>query len=401
MNKAFLYAVKVIILLPLLFLCSVNWKVYHQPKCATIKEGKVNREVVAQLRHLKIKLTQGAAEDMQDIYPEGYIFFHALYGLSWVEVLQTVQPASELYQEGIAAIDGALEAIFSEEGQSIFPNDLPLSYGAFYTGWSTYLLGQKLKINQAVSVDSAALLKFTVRCQAIAQAFEQSKQPYLASYHQGTWPADNILCLATLHLHDQFLDNSFGETRANWLDAIKKNLDPQTGLIPHAVNEDTKGIARGSSQALILNFLHEIDSSFARSQFELFKENFVAYRFGLPGIREYPQGTTGVGDIDSGPVIFGIGGAASIVGIKTMAIYKEWELHQALRNSVAGFGLSLGVGNRRAYLFGALPIADVFIAWANAGACQAQQEEPIDIKWTFHFYSLLLIFVLGFLAFKI
>ncbi len=127
----------------------------------------------------------------------------------------------------------------------------------------------------------------------------------------------------------------------------------------------------------------------------------MAYRFGLPGIREYPQGTTGVGDIDSGPVIFGIGGAASIVGIKAMAIYKEWELHQALRNSVAGFGLSLGVGHRRTYLFGALPIADVFIAWANAGACQAQQEEPIGIKWTFHFYSLLLIFVLGFLAFKI
>lgn len=401
MNKVLLWVIKLVILLPLLYLCSVNWKTYYHPQCTVMAENKVNTPVLAQLRYLDTRLQQGAAEDMQDIYPEGFLFFHAIYGLAWVELLQQLRSESSIYQEGLSALDRSLEAIFSPKCQNQFPADLPLSHGAFYVGWSTYLLGQKLKLDHSIADDSIGVSIFKERCEAIAQAFDSSGNSYLPSYHQGTWPADNILCLAALNLHDQFLEDSFGKTRANWLNTIKKQLDPDTGLIPHSIFENTRSVARGSSQALMLNFLHEIDSSFARAQFDLFKEQFVAYRLGLPGIREYPKETSGVGDIDSGPVIFGIGGAASIVGIKTMSVYGEWELHQALRNSVAGFGLSFEFGSRRTYLLGALPIADAFIAWANAGVCPSPDMPSVTIKWTFHFYSLIIIFVLGLLAYKI
>lgn len=401
MNKVLLWVVKLIILLPLLFLCSINWKAYYRPPCTIIAENKVNTSVLAQLRYLDTKRQQGAAEAMQDIYPEGFLFFHAIYGLTWVELLQHLKPESSIYQEGLTALNQSLEAIFSPQCQNLFPEDLPLPHGAFYMGWSTYLLGQKLRLNPESEDDTIGINIFKERCQTIAQAFDTSGSSYLPSYHQGIWPADNILCLAALNLHDQFLEDSFGKTRANCLKAIKKQLDPITGLIPHSIHENTGSVARGSSQALMLNFLPEIDSSFAKAQFDLFKEQFVAYRMGLPGIREYPHGTSGAGDIDSGPVIWGIGGAASIVGSKTMSIYGEWELYQALRNSVAGFGLSFEFANRRTYLLGALPIADVFIAWANAGVCQVPHSASITIKWAFHLYTLIIIFVLGLLAYKL
>jgi len=40
----------------------------------------------------------------------------------------------------------------------------------------------------------------------------------------------------------------------------------------------------------MLNFLYEIDPSFAKQQFEIFDDLFKDSRFGLPGIRQYPRG---------------------------------------------------------------------------------------------------------------
>jgi hypothetical protein len=68
--------------------------------------------------------------------------------------------------------------------------------------------------------------------------------------------------------------------------------------------------------ALMLIFLKTFDEQFARDQFVLFKENFVDSEFGLVGVREYPKGTSGDSDIDSGPVIMNFGAAATIVACR-------------------------------------------------------------------------------------
>jgi len=108
-----------------------------------------------------------------------------------------------------------------------------------------------------------------------------------------------------------------------WLEDVKGSLDSITGLIPHEVDFETQTVlegAKGSSQSLMLNFLIEIDSTFAKAQFEKYRTQFLDYRFGLPGIREYPKGTKSGADIDSGSVLLGIGGSASLVGQRTIVI---------------------------------------------------------------------------------
>ena len=41
-----------------------------------------------------------------------------------------------------------------------------------------------------------------------------------------------------------------------------------------------------------------------------YKKHFIEYKFGLPAVREYPIGMDSQGDVDSGPVILGIGTSA-------------------------------------------------------------------------------------------
>jgi hypothetical protein len=171
-----------------------------------------------------------------------------------------------------------------------------------------------------------------------------------------------------LALHDRIYSPKYQPLIKRWLRMTRANQD-SLGLIPHEVDarEGTVLVpARGSSQSLMLAILPEIDSAYARQQFALYKRHFTDYRLGLPGIREFPNGVIGFADIDSGPVLFQIGGAASIVGRRTMQQYKETTLAIGLRNSIEAFGIPWTQDRQKAYLWGALPIADAFIAWSNA-----------------------------------
>lgn len=112
--------------------------------------------------------------------------------------------------------------------------------------------------------------------------------------------------------------------------------------------------------------MKEIDEEFAVEQFQKYKTHFLDWRWGMPGIREYPKGSTGHGDVDSGPVIFEIGGAASIVGQRTMGAYGDWLHYKGLGNCIEAFGVGNKSNEGKQYLFGQLPMADAFIAWSNS-----------------------------------
>jgi hypothetical protein len=183
-----------------------------------------------------------------------------------------------------------------------------------------------------------------------------------------------------------------------WLDHVKSRLDQQ-GMIAHQwdpVADKVMQSVRGSSQALINALLPIIDHAFATQQFDLFRENFFMERLGLPAVREHPQGSWGLGDIDSGPVILGGGATATIVG--AAACRRNGDAFHAMEfdATVEGFGLPLGSDAKR-YIFGALPIADLFIAWSRSMKSDAAAVPPPRFL-TFHLWSLLLLALLWSLA---
>ncbi|MEL6970648.1 MAG: hypothetical protein AAFZ63_03520 [Bacteroidota bacterium] len=359
----------VILFLPFLYLLQLNIRLWYQPSIQTEAAGRYNIDLYHQLKYLRIQMHEkDAAQSMQEFYPEGFVFTHALYALSWVGLVESTTD-EYLRQEAIEEVRWSLTQLETDEAREIFPADMStLPYGVFYQGWVNYTRGRYLGILVEPAQDSVQLARFQTTCTQIAHGIERHHTPFLFSYHFGCWPADNVVALTSLSLHDQLFPARFDEVRKGWLAQMREKMD-EFGLLPHQVDLSTGATvenARGSSQSLMLAFWPLIDSTFAQDQYKRYQRHFVDERLGLPGIREYAHGISAAGDIDAGPVIWDIGGSASVVGMGTVAQYKDAALYAGLRNSMEGFGGALTFRKKKRYLLGQLPMADAFIAWSHS-----------------------------------
>lgn len=408
LNTFFKWAIRSFFVVLLLVLLVFNYRFYQQPDFVTDERGSRNEDVYEQLRFLKQALRSGAADDMQELFPEGHLFLHALYGLIAADLTSAADANGVITYDDLPEgavlreLGWACDEINSAKGKQVFPADLPLSYGVFYRGWQNYLLVQQLKHqnNPRQNIDD-----FLRNADEIAAAFNHAPSAWLESYAASAWPADNVVAIASLAAYDRHFDTTrFAATISTWLEQVKQQLDPATGLIPHATDPDTGAIregARGSSQSLIQSFLPEIDPAFAAEQYALYREHFLAHRLGRAGIREYPKGQEGSGDVDSGPVIWAIGGAASVVGQRAAAMNGDGALFADLKGSLQAFGFAYSWQGKKRYLFGQLPMADAFIGWSNAAYQRKNQFPASPASWQTHLLSLLLATVFCWLVYKI
>lgn len=388
--------------LPLLllafYLLSINTRLYHQARIIEDEHGQYDLDTYQSLQFLKTSLVGGAGEDMQTLYPEGFLFVHALYGLSWANCIQNLDNEHPIYQEGLAALRWTISRLESKEARSIFSSRLHPSYGIFYQAWLNITRAQYLKRLSGPTKDSLQYSRFQYACQDIAAAIEQHYTPFLYSYPTGSWPADNVVGLAVLAEHGRLGVPRYDSLCQAWLSAMQTRVD-SLGLIPHRVDlgrGHAAEAAMGSSQSLMLAFWPLIDSSFARTQYAIFKKHFIDERWGLPGVREYPKGQTGAGHIDAGPILLDIGGAASLVSMGTVAQYGDEALHIGLRNSIEGFGVPFSCCGQKRYLGGQIPMADAFITWSRSRVPLALLQNNQFPKGGFHWRSALaLLLILG------
>lgn len=166
----------------LLYVVYLNVQLYYRPKMQPVAGQQVNQDLVQQLRYLKTRLHAGAAQEMQEVYPEGFVYLNALYALSWTELAAGVPAQVPLYQEALQEARWSIHAIDSNEGRAPFDADLPLPYGAYYQGWRAYTLGRYLAAQAPARRDTAEVRRFASLCAQLAQALNTSSTPYPESY---------------------------------------------------------------------------------------------------------------------------------------------------------------------------------------------------------------------------
>jgi hypothetical protein len=372
----------------------LNIRLYYSPTYVEIESKAINQDLLHQLGYLKTMLHEGGGKTAQGKYPEGFVFMNALYGLTWADFVKNLPTSNALRKEGLEEIDWVLQELEGEYAQMNFPYELNPRRGVFYLGWKNYLLGKKLMLQSPEERSAEQSKQFKEQCDSIYAAYQASDKTYLESYKKLAWPADNVVAVASLSLMDRLESPIYEVFIDHWILEVQEKLDPLTGLIPHEVNFETETVfegAKGSSQSLMLNFLIEIDPVFAQAQFEKYRAQFLDYRFGLPGIREHPKGKKGNADVDSGPVLLSIGGSASLVGQRTMALYNDIETAVGLRNCIESFGAAYTSDQEKVYVLGLEPIADAFIAWSNVVSIQNAEKQVGNWRWAFQLLSLTLL----------
>ncbi len=353
--------------IPLLILI-LNLRLYS-PGSEAYGPGRLGPDVVPQLRFLGDSLRSGSGEKMQGLFPEGFFFAHTLYGLTWIEAGLRESSRTELHAEAIREAEWALERIDSPAGKAPFTKDMKPPYGVFYSGWSSWLRGGILMIQSSEDRSPAEVERFQADCPVLADAFDQNDMPFLSAYPGQAWPVDSVVAIAALRLHDSLFPPRFEATINRWLRMTRERLDPATGLIPHRVNPVTGEMiegARGSSQSLIARFLIEVDPEWGRAQYALFRSQFIGSFLGVPGVREYPTGAGGFGDVDSGPLLFGFSASATVVAIGAAQVQGDCETASAIISTGEAVGLPIAWGGRKFYALGLLPVGDAFLAWAKS-----------------------------------
>jgi hypothetical protein len=187
----------------------INVRLYH---------NLTHDELVHELKSVKKALDAHADVSMQKIYPEGLVFMNALYGLA-----SSTVGGHEAHDE-------------IERAWTKIDEDRSLPDGSFYNGWSSYVLGNKLRLEE--KRDTIETKQFQDQCKKIAKALRQTTYP--ASYSGASWPADVVVCVASLSLHDKLFDPKYEDVIERWLGEVKRQLDDR-GMIPHSLQGDVRG----------------------------------------------------------------------------------------------------------------------------------------------------------------
>jgi hypothetical protein len=143
------------------------------------------------------------------------------------------------------------------------------------------------------------------------------------------WPADQAVTLCSLYLYDRTHGTALSaEPTAGWLAWMRGHTDPATGL-PHSAVSDFpyRTTPRGCALSWSLLYMAQFAPDEAAAMYPTYRQHFFASCGGMGGWREWPRGAGGASDFDSGPVVLGVGAAASGLGVGPARLFGDEEAY--------------------------------------------------------------------------
>lgn len=169
----------------------------------------------------------------------------------------------------------------------------------------------------------------------LAQRTLRASDHHVSSYASSKrrWPADQTATLYALHLYDYQHRTSIGRKPIlAWLRFMEKKNAPRWGL---PVNEVTgrapkAGVPRGSALSFSVRYMAAFAPREAREIWKRYKRHFLDQIQRYAGFREWPREVDGPQDIDSGPIVMGLGAAATGLALGASRAVSDMPVHERL-----------------------------------------------------------------------
>lgn len=267
----------------------------------------------------------------------------------------------------MTAARNALRAVDSPAGAAQFQVSDPPN-GAFHAGWSLLLAVEVSRLSGDAADAAMVQQRAGPALASMEVRLDSGGSPFLDSYPGQSWPVDTVVLVGALARADAEVGIEGAQVMlGRWRSAAAELVDPVTGLLPHRTRSDGTAVdgARGSSQSLIQTFWPDIDPLGAADSYRRFRRHFVDGCAGLIGVREYPKGRNGSGDVDSGPLIDGCSASATAVTFAAALRNGDLPLARTLDREAELMWTPTPTPGRR-YAGGVLPVADAFLAWSRS-----------------------------------
>ena len=166
---------------------------------------------------------------------------------------------------------------------------------------------------------------------------------YIARSFPGSpmWPADQTVTLLAMKLYDATHGTSLHEEALRgFLGALAERANPETGLFPSALSPvENATVPRGCATSWSVLYLAQLDAGVAFDQYTRAQASMRENLLGVGGFREWPRGRGGGQDVDSGPIVLGVGVAATGLGLGPARIFRDEETYAVIRRTALLFGV--------------------------------------------------------------
>ena len=163
----------------------------------------------------------------------------------------------------------------------------------------------------------------------------------LLPYVNMKWSADQAAIIYSIWLYDQNYRSSLSIDIIHKWTCYMENYgtDKNTGLYKTEVLGTRKysNHPRGCAMAYLLHYMAKFKPELAKSKWILYKKHMKKSLFGLTGFREYLESYKGRWTPDSGPIIKGVGVAASGLAMNTASTMGDSETFEELNRSISKF----------------------------------------------------------------
>lgn len=183
---------------------------------------------------------------------------------------------------------------------------------------------------------------------------------FVETFPGRTFPIDNASAVGSLGLHQRATGKSHARVIRAFSDRVNR-LARQRGdglLIQITTTSGAPlSVGRGSGTFLASYFLSFADPELSRSLYQSGKNALYTEHLGFGAMREHAPWREGENDIDSGPVLFGLGVSSSGFALGPSRAFGDAETFRGLYALTHLFGVPVDTGGTRAYATGG-PIGD-------------------------------------------
>ena len=320
-----------------------------------------------ELASLERRIEAHEHERMRALFPEGGLFTLSFTGFAEVNVA-VLHPDDTALREHVRGELVRLLALSENEREQA-----PFSSWAKRGSWRGVILEGHQNLLRAGYVmlggaDDAIVDAFHRTSAALFAGFVRSPSGALESFWGRTWYVDNAVALESLRLHDVLYGTRYSAALERFRDAIV--VDDRLGLPVSEVSIGAKRVLdgpRGCALSWLLAFPAGDGPEGARDRgWDRYVDAFTVDVAGMRGLREYPRGHRGTMNVDSGPIAFDIGAAASAFGIAAARYHDDGDALGRMLLPLEILTLpSITLHGDEELFFGQLPAADAIAVWAR------------------------------------
>lgn len=274
----------------------------------------------------RLSSNRGLEMSIADISGTEWPLFGSVFYLWATEALQDewaakqfTFPAPKVYASN--AIEAATLLVIDPKQAGWVQQHWGTNYLTRENAFYRMLVISALTSHARLTGDTSHLDLLRSQVETLSSEIAASPHGLLDDYPGQCYPGDVLMAIAMIRKADQVLGSDHPDFCAQAIRGFQGARTDTLGLVPYAAdarNGVAIGPSRGCGNSYVSLSAPSLWPEQAQKWYELYEMHFWQVGSVMTGFREFPKHMTGMdwyGDVDSGPVIGGIGFAASAFGV--------------------------------------------------------------------------------------